>query len=228
MMSSVDGRLINERWTQPFDGKPQSSLVAEYAKAGRTLGSDAWMFGLKTARAFLPYKFVAKKRTVNMERTPFHANRSSERLFIVSDPEGTIYYNQSKVRGDDILTILGSSVPDDYLLHLQTTGISYIFAGEDGFDMPHALETLGSGFGISAISLQGGGIINGAFLKAGLIDEISIAIYPGIDGLAGVPSIFECTGVSDELPANGQSLELKSVNQLADGVVWLRYSVHHK
>lgn len=226
MMSSVDGRLINERWTQPFDGKPQSALVAEYAKAGRTLDTDAWMFGLKTAQAFLPYKFVAKKRTSNMERKPFHANRTSERLFIVSDPEGTIFYNQSKVRGDDILTVLREAVPDDYLLHLQKAGISYIFAGKDGFDLPHALEILGNEFGIKAISLQGGGIINGAFLKAGLIDEISIAIYPGIDGLSGIPSIFESVGAQDDLPAQGQSLELKSVRQLADGVVWLRYVIH--
>lgn len=117
-------------------------------------------------------------------------------------------------------------MPDDYLLHLQKAGISYIFAGKDGFDLPHALEILGNEFGIKAISLQGGGIINGAFLKAGLIDEISIAIYPGIDGLSGVPSIFESVGVPDDLPAHGQSLELKSVKQLADGVVWLRYVIH--
>lgn len=226
MMSSVDGRLINERWSSPFDGKQQGTLVSEYARAGRELGTDAWMFGLKTAQAFLPYKSVSKKRMFNLERKPFHADRSSERLFIVSDPGGTIYYNQSKVRGDNILTILGESVPDDYLLHLQKAGISYVFAGKDGLDLAHALDVIGSEFGIKVISLQGGGIINGAFLKAGLIDEISIAIYPGIDGLSGIPSIFESVGAPDELPAQGQSLELKSVSQLGEGVVWLRYNVH--
>lgn len=30
-----------------------------------------------------------------------------------------------------------------------------------------------------------------ACLKADLIDAISLALYPGIDGLAGIPSIFE-------------------------------------
>ncbi len=71
-------------------------------------------------------------------------------------------------------------------------------------------------------------IINVAFLKAGLIDEISIAIYPGIDGLSGIPSIFECVGTPNDLPAKGQSLELQSVKQLAENVVWLIYTVHHK
>lgn len=104
----------------------------------------------------------------------------------------------------------------------------FIFAVEDGFDLPHALEILGSEFGIKAVSLQGGGIINGAFLKAGPIDEISIVIYPGIDGLSGISSIFESVGAPDNLPAQGQSLGLKAVSQLGEGVVWLRYSVHHK
>ncbi len=35
---------------------------------------------------------------------------------------------------------------------------------------------------------------NGAFLKAGLIDEISVLIHPAVDGLAGVQTIFEYQG----------------------------------
>ena len=53
------------------------------------------------------------------------------------------------------------------------------------------MHRLRAEFGIETLSLQGGGIINGAFLKAGLLDELSLLIYPGIDGLSGVPSVFE-------------------------------------
>ncbi len=72
--------------------------------------------------------------------------------------------------------------------------------------MEAALETLAKAFGIKTLLLEGGGKINGTFLKAGLIDEVSVLIYPGIDGLAGVPCIFEYVGKSDEKPAEGQSL----------------------
>ncbi|CAO4141166.1 hypothetical protein PKCBPO_00812 [Methylorubrum thiocyanatum] len=52
------------------------------------------------------------------------------------------------------------------------------------------MDALGETFGIETLLLEGGGAINGAFLKAGLIDEISVLIHPAVDGLAGVQSIF--------------------------------------
>lgn len=103
--------------------------------------------------------------------------------------------------------------------------LSYVFGGKDGYDMETALETLGNLFDIKSISLQGGGVIDSAMLAAGLIDELSLVIYPGIDGKSGIPSIFEYIGNAD-LPAQGQSLELKSVEQCPHGVVWLRYKIH--
>ena len=105
-------------------------------------------------------------------------------------------------------------------------GISYVFAGKDGNDMAKAMDALGSEFGMRKVLLEGGGILNGTFLKGGLIDELSLMVYPGIDGLAGKPSIFEYLGKGGDLPAKGQSLELLSVEKLDDGVVWLRYKFH--
>lgn len=84
----------------------------------------------------------------------------------------------------------------------------------DGSDLPLALQILGKTFGLKTLLLEGGGRINGAFLKAGLIDEISLLVYPGIDGLAGVPTIFEYTGSVDEQPAAGQSLRHLSTETL--------------
>jgi riboflavin biosynthesis pyrimidine reductase len=39
--------------------------------------------------------------------------------------------------------------------------------------------------------VEGGGGANGAFLRAGLIDEISLVICPAIDGANGAPSVFD-------------------------------------
>jgi 5-amino-6-(5-phosphoribosylamino)uracil reductase len=58
-----------------------------------------------------------------------------------------------------------------------------------------------------------------------LIDEISVLIYPGIDGLASVPSIFEYVGEPNEKPAEGQSLRHMATETLEGGTVWLRYAV---
>lgn len=114
---------------------------------------------------------------------------------------------------------------DAYLRELREDGVSYLFAGPDGRNLQLALGTLGRDFGLETLLLEGGGRINGAFLKAGLIDEISVLVYPGIDGLAGVSSIFEHQGPVDDHPAAGRSLRHLSTETLDGGTVWLRYKV---
>jgi hypothetical protein len=50
-------------------------------------------------------------------------------------------------------------------------------------------------------------------------------VYPGIDGLTGVPTIFEHAGTEDEQPATGQSLRHLTTETLEGGMVWLRYRI---
>jgi hypothetical protein len=62
-------------------------------------------------------------------------------------------------------------------------------------------------------------------LKERLIDEISLLVYPGIDGLAGVPEHFRICWRANEGPAAGQSLRHIATETLSGGMVWLRYGV---
>jgi riboflavin biosynthesis pyrimidine reductase len=78
--------------------------------------------------------------------------------------------------------------------NLRKDGVSYLFAGAKGTDINRALEILGESFGITTLLLEGGGITTGLFLKEQLIDEISLLIYPAIDGLSGIPSILNASG----------------------------------
>jgi riboflavin biosynthesis pyrimidine reductase len=225
-MSSVDGRLINYRWTKPHDGKTMSELVAVYGGCAQKLDTDAWMFGLNTVQeGFLTQTFRSNAHTAITDFTPYVAPNRTERMFIVADSNGEIFYDSNTMRGCRIITILGKNVSAEYLQHLRESEVSYVFGGDDGTDLTSALTAIGDNFGIKRISLQGGGIINGAFLESGLIDELSLVIYPGIDGLHGIPSIFEYIG-SKKNPAKGQSLELQDVQKLEHGVVWLRYKFH--
>ncbi|MCS0457471.1 MULTISPECIES: dihydrofolate reductase family protein [Rhizobium] len=65
--------------------------------------------------------------------------------------------------------------------------------------------------------LEGGGGINGSFLSAGLIDEISLLILPVADGSLNVPTTF------DRPTGPATRLSLISVEQLEGDVVYLRY-----
>lgn len=53
-MSSVDGRLIDGRWTAPYEAE-RGDLLKVYATIGRELNTDAWMFGKNTVRAIFTY-----------------------------------------------------------------------------------------------------------------------------------------------------------------------------
>jgi riboflavin biosynthesis pyrimidine reductase len=225
-MSSVDGRLLNERWTEPYDGTPASALLQVYASIGRELGTDAWMFGKNTLRAIFPYKWSIDGHTVPSDYPAvFIGERHSERIFIVADPEADIYFTSSVLRGDNILVIVGRNATEEYLTHLREKRISYLIVN-DATDLREGLEAVGREFGIRSVSVQGGGILNGALLADGLIDELSLVVYPGIDGLSGIPSIFEYMGGATEYPAQGQRLQLLSASQREYGVMWMRYEFH--
>ena len=225
-MSSVDGRLLNERWTEPYDGTPASALLQVYASIGRELGTDAWMFGKNTLRTIFPYKWSIDGHTVPSDYPAvFIGERHSERIFIVADPEADIYFTSSVLRGDNILVIVGRNATEEYLTHLREKRISYLIVN-DATDLREGLEAVGREFGIRSVSVQGGGILNGALLADGLIDELSLVVYPGIDGLSGIPSIFEYMGGATEYPAQGQRLQLLSASQREYGVMWMRYEFH--
>jgi len=78
---------------------------------------------------------------------------------------------------------------------------------------------------VKKLLLEGGGTINGAFLKHRLIDEFSTLIYPAIDGLAGRQTIVDYDGADGERPGAGQSLRLIGCETLEGGMVWLRHRI---
>jgi len=86
-----------------------------------------------------------------------------------------------------------------------------------------ALETLNAELGVERLLVEGGGTANGAFLRAGLLDELSMAICPAIDGASGAPSLFHSADADADAPASLTSMKLESSEILPGGEVWLRY-----
>lgn len=224
-MSSVDGKLIDGRWSAPYEAE-HGELLKTYADIGRELDTDAWMFGKNTVRAIFPCKSSITGHAVKSD-TPcvFIGERLSRRMFIVADPESDIHFTSSTLRGDNMLVVVGKNTTEEYLVHLRKMRISYVVVS-DATCLSEGLEAVSREFGIRSISVQGGGILNGALLAERLIDELSLVVYPGIDGMAGVPSIFEYIGGATEHPAQGQRLQLLSVSERKRGVMWLRYKFH--
>ncbi len=93
--------------------------------------------------------------------------------------------------GDPVVVLLGRDVPDHHLAELAADGISYVVAEDEAMDVGAMLEVLGRELGIERLLLEGGGHVNGSFLAAGLVDEISLLIAPAIDGGEGITGVFD-------------------------------------
>lgn len=225
MGSSIDGRLHPSRWTPPAAGIEKGLVHRYYDETAARLDAEGWIVGRTTMAEIAEGHHRSPKVPPGDLRRTYVGDRKGRDLAIAIDPHGKVHYGRDDAGGDHIVAVLGEGVPDTYLAELREDGVSYLFAGPEGLDLVGAMEALGETFGVRTLLLEGGGIINGAFLKAGLIDEVSLLVSPAIDGLAGVPTIFEYHGGPDERPAAGRALRHLHTETLEGGTVWLRYSV---
>lgn len=225
MATSLDGRLHPSRFTSPASGISADVLRGHYESVAERFGAEGWIVGRKT----MAEMSRAAPRTIDnaaaSQREPHVADRKGRNLAVAIDPSGRVHYGRDNIGGDHIVAVLGEQVSDAYLAELREDGVSYIFAGPAGRDLPGAMAQLATVFGIKKLLLEGGGIINGSFLKHGLIDEFSTLIYPAVDGVAGTDSILDYPPTEGDHPGAGQSLRLIACEQLEGGMVWLRHAV---
>lgn len=126
----------------------------------------------------------------------------------IQDPDGDPGYDRAQ-----IIEIVTEQVDARYLGYLEQMGIAYLFAGEKEIDISLALLKLRRFFGIQTLLLEGGSILNGAFQRAGVVDELSLVVAP-MAADAGDKPLF--TG---GIPAVFRLQEVKHTN----GVAWLHY-----
>jgi riboflavin biosynthesis pyrimidine reductase len=222
MGSSVDGRTLPVRW------RPKGAQVTGlYERLHEELEGDAWLVGRVTGQEFSNRSAYPSEIDETHAREPWIARRDASAYAIVLDAHGKIAWGRSDIGGDPLLVVLTEHVPDAHLAGLRADGVSYVFAGTREIDLSVALGILSTRLGIKRLLLEGGGTISGAFLRAGLVDEISLVIYPAVDGSTGAPSVFDSSGEKAGTPAPIQSLTLKSSQVLQGSAVWLRYEVRN-
>ena len=77
--------------------------------------------------------------------------------------------------------------------------------------------------GAVAVIADGGGGINGALVRAGLVDEVHVIIFPALVGGLTTPSFVDGT----PLPPGSSpvALRLLGLVQGAEGSIWARYEI---
>jgi riboflavin biosynthesis pyrimidine reductase len=223
MVASVDGRTLHSRW------RPQGAGAGDlFERLHEQLGGDAWLIGRVTGQEFAKGKAYPAHIDATFPREAWFARRDAEAYGVVLDARGKIAWGRADIGGDPIVVVLSSQVSDAHLAGLRTEGVSYIFAGKTDLDLGLALEILNRELGVKRLLLEGGGGANGAFLRAGLVDEISLVVCPAVDGAKGAPSVFDSNEAEAGQPAPVRSMTLDSSQVLDGGAVWLRYRLENR
>lgn len=225
MATSIDGRLHPSRFTSAAAGVSSDVLRGHYERIYDSFAADGWIVGRKTMSEMARGSERDASSWAKLAREAHLGNRNGRKLAIGIDPSGRVHFGKDNVAGDHAVAVLGEHVSDTHLSELRADGVSYVFAGPQGDDLPGAMERIGSIFAAKKLLLEGGGGINGAFLKHGMIDEFSTLIFPAVDGVAGIPSIIDYRGPDGDRPGAGQALRLTHCETLEGGMVWLRHAL---
>jgi riboflavin biosynthesis pyrimidine reductase len=227
MVSSVDGRTLHSRW------RPQGAAGELYEKVHDQLGGDAWLVGRVTGQEFAKGKPYPPSTSETFPRAPWFARRDAKNpdikaYGVVLDAHGKIGWGRSDIGGDPIVVVLTEAVPEAHLAGLRGEGVSYIFAGKSELDLALAVEILNRELGIKRLLLEGGGGANGAFLRAGLVDELNLIICPAVDGASGAPSVFDSSAAESDRRAPVTAMTLQSSKVMDGGAVWLHYLIRNE
>jgi riboflavin biosynthesis pyrimidine reductase len=220
MVTSIDGRLHPSRFTSSPDGG-RREWSAQYEKVHGQLGGDAWLVG-RVTMAEMSKAPAHPPSTPASVRRPIHVARADAATFAVAlDPSGKVHFARGDVGGDHVIVLLGRDVPDSHLAELTGDGVSYVVAEKSEIDLAAALDVLAREFGIKHLVVEGGAATNGAFLAAGLVDELRILVAPALDAGENVQGIVS---YRDGL-AGKVRLQFKSAAELDHGIVDLGYTV---
>jgi 2,5-diamino-6-(ribosylamino)-4(3H)-pyrimidinone 5'-phosphate reductase len=216
MLPSVDGRIVTSRWGL------SRALLSEYERTAATLDADAWIIGRVSMEPFAGRAPLPRRSpSARIPRTDFVARSDAPSYAIAIDPRGKLRWESGSIDEEHVVTIVTEQVPDRYLAFLRAQNVSYLFGGEDHVDLPRVLRKLRARLGIRRLLLEGGGKINGTFLAAGLVDELSVLVAPVADGSVGTPTLFDAS----ERSGPARHLKLISVERRRGDLLWVRYRV---
>lgn len=213
MVASIDGR-IDCSMVDKISGE-------EYYTALEQLDCPSLLEGRVTMEHYNAAKglFVPKVNTPVGETSVYVAEESDAYMVSV-DTTGHLCWNSNRIDDVPLICIVSEKVSREYLEMLHKHEISWIAVGKENIDLNAALTILYEQFQVKRLALLGGGHINGGFLEAGLIDEVSLLVAPGIDGRKNGTAVFDGIVGMENLPIH---LYLTGLERLKNDVIWLRY-----
>ncbi len=218
MLTSLDGKVTGKFL------KGTKKIAKTYYGIHRAYGADAFACGRVTMEESFTngwYPDLTGFKKTTMSRKDYIADNTADYYAVAFDTKGRLGWKESKIIDDDpgyngahIIEVLSEQASRQYLRYLQSIGVSYIFAGKESINISLALEKLYQLFGIRKLILEGGSILNGAFHREDLIDELSLVVAPITAATEDKPLFYD-----------GALRRFAFMGSLPydNGVIWLNY-----
>lgn len=172
MAASVDGRLHPSRWS-PF--VEDCSVGGVYEEVANQYDYVGWMIGRVTMAEYseaITESEPAKLRPA--EAAPaqgIKVDPKGRKISVAFDLKGKLHYGQPvQETGEQIVTVVSDRVCDEYIEELRQSGVGVVAVPVNGNELVLAMEQLAKDYGDGVWMLEGGAIINAAFMQAGLVD----------------------------------------------------------
>lgn len=211
MMTTLDGR-IECGMLEYLNGGD------EYYKVLNELPLHSAISGRVTAEIEMSSGKFKPKNISIYKGEKIKVNKKVSKYDIIFDTLGSLRWDNYK---NPLIIVTGCEVTADYINYLNENNISYIINNSKEINLAYTLEVLKETFKINNIAIVGGGNINGAFLKNGLIDEITVILAPGIDGRESQTALFD--GIIKD--NNPYKLKLKDIKKYDNDAIYLDYLV---
>ena len=220
MTTSIDGKVTGNF----LFGEECIPATEEYYRLNRKIPAQGFACGRVTMEESFTggwYPELSDYENKKISREDYIANTNASRYAVAFDRRGILGWKSSEIEDDDpgyggahIIEVMCENVSDAYLAYLQNIGVSYIFAGKEEMNLKMALEKLNKHFSIKALLLEGGSEINGAFERAGIIDELSL-VQSSVIADADSKPLFADSTLAD--------YRLQEAKVVSENVLWLRY-----
>jgi riboflavin-specific deaminase-like protein len=126
------------------------------------------------------------------------------------NPEATVFQH----RFSPIIVLTTRSAPKARLERLKRVADEVVAFGNDSIDFRKALRWLQQSWRIERLLSEGGGELNEALFRAGLVDEIHLTVCPWIFGGRSAPTIADGKGFARL--AEARQFEVKKLRPVAD------------
>src|SRR6187551_1413557 len=124
IFTSLDGKIRQTIWGLKDHHKYFEEPAAK-------IKADAWLVGRTTMQEFSSKKkHVLRAAKVRIPKTDFVAVQPFKKYAVVIDPSGKCFWDINMVSTEHVIEVLTEKVKSEYLAHLQSKNVSYIFGGK--------------------------------------------------------------------------------------------------